>query len=281
MKLRYIEYYGDGDTKSFSSVEKVYTGINVNKKECIGHVQKRMGTRLRKLVKENKGLGGTGKLNNHMIDKLQNYYGISIRRNVGTDVATMKTAVWAGFYHAISSPTKNWHAHCPKGSDSWCGFQSDIANNTAYYKPGVGLHGSFIPHVKPILEDLTNDTLLENCLHGKTQNQNESFNGTIWNRVPKDTYVGLRQFELGIYDAVSHFNIGNQATVEIYKKLGMTCDINVLRGLNEGNITRIMNANRKSTEGAKQKRRIARGLKKKKKDTNATKEGKTYAAGGF
>ena len=230
-KLRYTDFYGDGDTKSFSSVENVYTGVKLNKKECIGRVQKRMGSRLRKLVKANKEFGGSGKLNNHMIDKIQNYYGIAIRQNVGTDVSTMKSAVWAGFYHAISSAENYWHDHCPKGADSWCGFQSDIANETTYYKPGIGLHSSFIPHIKPILIDLTRDSLLEKCLPMKTQNQNESFNGTIWNRIPKDTYVGLRQLELGVYDALSHFNIGNKATILIYQKLGMTCDINILRGL--------------------------------------------------
>ena len=32
------------------------------KKECVGHVQKRIGTALQKLKKENKGIGGKGKL---------------------------------------------------------------------------------------------------------------------------------------------------------------------------------------------------------------------------
>ena len=30
------------------------------------------------------------------------------------------------------------------------------------------------------------------CLHGKTQNSNESYNGMIWNRVPKAHHVGLQ-----------------------------------------------------------------------------------------
>ena len=49
----------------------------VEKKECVGYVQKRLGTALRKLKKEKKGLGGKGKLTDNMIDKLQNYYGIA------------------------------------------------------------------------------------------------------------------------------------------------------------------------------------------------------------
>ena len=51
-KLHYTEYYGDGDTKSFSAVNDFYEGVTVLKKECIGHVQKRVGSRLRKLKKK-------------------------------------------------------------------------------------------------------------------------------------------------------------------------------------------------------------------------------------
>ena len=36
-KLRYTEYDGDGDSKSFNEVENVYPGTVVIKKECRGH----------------------------------------------------------------------------------------------------------------------------------------------------------------------------------------------------------------------------------------------------
>ena len=53
--------------------------------------------------------------------------------------------------------------------------------------------------------------MLKKCLHGKTQNANESFNGTIWNWIPKATHVGLSTLGSGVYDAVSHFNYGQKA----------------------------------------------------------------------
>jgi hypothetical protein len=37
---------------------------------------------------------------------------------------------------------------------------------------------------------IANDKLLSKCLDGKTQNQNESLNGMIWNRLPKTVFVG-------------------------------------------------------------------------------------------
>ena len=76
-------FWGWG-SKAFGEVENTYEakGVTVVKKECVGHVQKRVGTALRKLKKETKGLGGKGKLTNAMIDRLQNYYGIAVRSNI-------------------------------------------------------------------------------------------------------------------------------------------------------------------------------------------------------
>lgn len=44
-------------------------------------MQKRMGTRLRKVKKDHKSLGGRGKLTDKLINKLTVYYGLVIRRN--------------------------------------------------------------------------------------------------------------------------------------------------------------------------------------------------------
>ena len=49
---------------------------------------------------------------------------------------------------------------------------------------------------------MSDDSLLSKCLDGKTQNQNESLNGMIWERVPKGTFVGSEVLQLGVYDAV-------------------------------------------------------------------------------
>ena len=39
-KLRYREFYGDGDSKGFNTVKSTYAYIEVKKLECVGHVQK-------------------------------------------------------------------------------------------------------------------------------------------------------------------------------------------------------------------------------------------------
>ena len=52
----------------------------VSKYERIGHYQKRVGNRLRKIRKDKK-LGVVKRLTNTKIDKLQNYFGIALRQN--------------------------------------------------------------------------------------------------------------------------------------------------------------------------------------------------------
>ena len=52
-RLRYTTFLGDGDSKSFSAVSQEVS-YPVAKIDCVGHVQKRLGTRLRNLVKKEK-----------------------------------------------------------------------------------------------------------------------------------------------------------------------------------------------------------------------------------
>lgn len=52
--VQYRNYIGDGDSKTYSGILKAvpYGDKKVMKKECIRHVQKRMGTRIRDCIKK-------------------------------------------------------------------------------------------------------------------------------------------------------------------------------------------------------------------------------------
>ncbi|GFY32462.1 uncharacterized protein TNCV_3559701 [Trichonephila clavipes] len=112
--LKYAHYYGDGDSKGFISVKDTYGKDSVTKYECIGHVQKRVGARLRKLKSKNKNLSGKGKLTDSFIDRLQNYYGIAVRSNVG-NLSGLQQNVIAALFHCSSSVEKPMHGQCPIG----------------------------------------------------------------------------------------------------------------------------------------------------------------------
>ena len=89
--LQYTGYIGDGGSKSFSSISNLepYQGKTIKKFECVGHIQKRMGTGLRKVksqysgkrLEDGKTIGGYGRLTGERIDRLQTYYGLAIRRH--------------------------------------------------------------------------------------------------------------------------------------------------------------------------------------------------------
>ncbi|EFN69934.1 hypothetical protein EAG_00287, partial [Camponotus floridanus] len=51
--VKYVNYIGDGDSKTYKGIVDAnpYGNVSVAKKECIGHVQKRIGTRLRNVKK--------------------------------------------------------------------------------------------------------------------------------------------------------------------------------------------------------------------------------------
>ena len=126
--MRYLGFVGDGDTNTFSKLcsAKPYGDKTVNKLECVGHVQKRMGTCLRNLKKNIKGpladgktLVGKGRLTDKKIDKLQDYYGIAIRDNKN-DLVSMREAIWAIYFHYHSTDAILQHSFC---NIRWCKYK--------------------------------------------------------------------------------------------------------------------------------------------------------------
>ena len=87
--------------------KNLYAPKVLSKKECIGHVQKRVGTRLRELKKTEKDLIKLG-LADKIIDRLQNYYGVAVRSNVG-DLDTMKKLFFCTFSCLLLRRKKNYH----------------------------------------------------------------------------------------------------------------------------------------------------------------------------
>ena len=137
--LRYTYFYGDRNSKCFSAVEKVYSADKpVLKKECIGHYQKRIGNRLRKL-RIDKKLGGENRLTNTKIDTLQYYFRIALRQNIA-NLEAMTNAIMSSLFHV-----SDYHANLPKTSDSWCLYQRDKANGTNVYKAKCALPVDVLP----------------------------------------------------------------------------------------------------------------------------------------
>lgn len=246
--VRYKYYLGDGDSKGFKTIEELKPYGNefvVEKLECIGHVQKRMGARLRRLkqtlgsskLSDGKTIGGRGRLTDEVIERLQRYYGYAIRQNT-SNTSDMRKAVWALFLHTASSNEYPQHSLCPK--DSWCKY-----NAKKDYDHKHGLPATVINAIKPIFHDLAQPELLHKCLHGKTQNPNESVNNLIWTVIPKRVFVSIKTLHFGIYDAIATYNQGNSVKCEVLKALGFPAGVNTVRALRNIDRERIRGAERR------------------------------------
>ena len=142
--LRYHWYIGDGDTEAFSKVKSSnpYGDIVPEKLECVGHVQKRLGIRLRtlrsnltgKLLEDGKKSTGIGRLTDKAINILHNYYGMAIRQNTHS-LYSMKKAVGAVLYHCSDiSDEEQHHTFCPRESETWFKWEADTIRKTSIYR---------------------------------------------------------------------------------------------------------------------------------------------------
>lgn len=169
LNLRYTTVVSDGDSKTVRNlnVEEPYgEGVNIEKHECVGHVQKRIGKACinlrtkppmetvevveKKAIKARKAtkkrlareavpavmktvtrkvkVGGKGGLTKSKYEILQKFYGNAIRAHAG-DIDGMVDACWALYYHTVSTDAEPQHDHCPKGEHSWCMYQRALAMN--------------------------------------------------------------------------------------------------------------------------------------------------------
>ena len=103
-------------------------------------------------------------------------------------------------------------------------------------------------------------------MHGKTQNANESFNGMIWNRIPKATHVGINNLSLGVYDAIAYFNYVMKATLDVFKMLNIEPGIYTIQICDNLNKERKRNALYKISDKYNKRRKPIRHLSKQKQD---------------
>lgn len=280
--VKYGNYIGDGDSKTFKAIldsEPYGNELPIVKSECIGHVEKRMGSRLRNVRKEKK-LSGRGKLTDKVVKKLTKYYGLSIQRNVNS-VDEMKKAIMATYEHIFSTKEKPQHDNCPVGVDSWCKWQKAIALNQDPRNEDLApLLGEDIKkHLLPIYQNLSKDDLLERCLGGHTQNANESFNATVWRLSPKHLHCGLKVVEISAYIAAGIFNEGYTSVLKIMNLLNLTIGTYAKVFAHNSDEERITRQNRKSLSETKDARTARRQHQMEENQLFEEAEGLLYGPG--
>lgn len=229
--VRYAKYIGDGDSKTFKSLTDLapYGDFVIEKKECVGHVQKRLGTRLRNLKKTANLKGGKAKkgertLTGAYIDTLASYYGKAIRENHDS-IDNMKRAIQAVFYHESSTDESPYHCLCPRSTATtitWCKYRrAEERNELNVFRHKPTLPQATWDAIRPVFEKLSESDLLKRCIGGYTQNRNESLNSSIWKFAPKKTYSGFDSLKIAVALATVKFNDGSKSILDISRDLGL------------------------------------------------------------
>ena len=119
----------------------------------------------------------------------------------------MKKAVWTIFITLSTDENPQKH-FCLDGEFSLCKYQRTVWKNEKPPSHTPTIPTEIAPFVKTVFEKLSDDSLMQRCVLGATQNQNESFNSLIWSRCPKTEFCSLTIVETAVNMAVMVFNSG-------------------------------------------------------------------------
>ena len=259
--------------------------------ECVGHIQKRLGKRLRDLKKktfvDDSGQvrkikwGGKGRLTESVINSLLVYFGGAIRNFPG-DVDGMFRAIWAVFHHSISDDEHHDHQFCPTGSDSWCKFNRALADNVEPPKHTPKLPKDLGPFIKPVFTALSKRELLEKCVLGATQNQNESFNNIVWSRCPKTGFCSRVSVDIAVNLAAITFNHGLEGLSPLFEQIiGSPPSAFTANFITSSDDKRTLKAGQKAECTNQRRRKSLRSKELAVEEGHIAGEGITYQSGGF
>ncbi|KAG8237973.1 hypothetical protein J437_LFUL014674 [Ladona fulva] len=86
---------------------------------------------------------------------------------------------------------------CPPGLNSWCKrARTKAEGSLADFEHPKPLDANVQKVLSTIYEELSSDELLQRCVSRFTQNDNESFNKTVWQIAPKHTFYGAKTIEI-------------------------------------------------------------------------------------
>ena len=134
--------------------------------------------------------------------------------------------------------------------------------------------------IKPVFQDLSDIKMLEKCLHGMTQNCNESFDQLIWNRCPEKHIY----FKKNSRNGYEFWNYKLQWWVSFHKSCFWLLRFSTWKVLffnfNQKDDVRLKNTRRKSLEKDKKRRKTLRSQRKGFIDLEKENEGRDACRAG-
>ena len=176
----------------------------VRKIDCIQHIGKCFGNRLetvsksRKKAPDGKSMtNGKHRLGRRARTYLRSYFskavkefsrpGILTPAEQDEGAAALKRGILASFYHGLILEDKEVrHQYCPP--ESWCLYKRGIDMEDKDHH----LHAVFEDLLVPVYAHYTKRSMLNKLLAGMTTNDLETFNSTLWLKIPKHKFHGRK-----------------------------------------------------------------------------------------
>lgn len=193
----------------------------------------------------------------------------------------MENAVWASFFHTLSTDDDPHHDRCPAGTESWCFFRRAEASNTEPRPHSKPPPRDIAQALVPIYKRLGDPQLLQRCLAGKTQNSNEGFHSMLWRVCPKERWAGRRTVDTALAVCAQRFNKGSAAHLDVLMELDIVGGELAEQSAEKEDVRRVKDATRKSSEQAKKRRKAIDAVHRQEREHRQGVEGVQYAAGQF
>ena len=103
----------------------------------------------------------------------------------------------------------------------------DKATGTSTYSNEDCLPPVFRDVLKPTFLALSESSLLQRCVLGATQCQNECLNSLVWTRCPKRKHRGYKAVRCAVASAVCHFHEGAESRLGTMKRLSTDAGVHI------------------------------------------------------
>lgn len=191
----------------------------------------------------------TQDLTGKVMKSMSLFYSLAIRK-YPDDIVKMSNEIWAGYYHRISTDENPQHQKC---DISWCKYlKAQAEKQTFKHDPALSKEVQEI--VEPIFESLTEPELLQRCLGGNNQNNNESFNNCLWSLIPKNHFHGKDTTDIDTWISVSTYNEGLKPLLLMLSTMGTDIGQHAYDFAVQKDEERIFLANKKSQQSTKDAR---------------------------
>ncbi|GFS96101.1 uncharacterized protein TNCV_3309181 [Trichonephila clavipes] len=165
----------------------------------------------------------------------------------------MKRAIWATNFHKASTDAYPQHGLCPTNQDTCYEYNRAITTGEVYKHKNT-LPSELINCIKNVYRELSTANHLAKCLHGKTQNCNESVNRITWSRIPKNVFVQLGTLKTGILEVIASYTQGNITKCHVIETLGLFPCFYTARAMKAADRERLRKANYDILQNSKEAR---------------------------